>query len=66
MPIHPNHPVPELPDIAPAAWREASRQLLAKAIGEWCFEDMLKAIEKGRTGFSATDVRAYPPSRRSR
>ncbi|MGH8793879.1 MAG: IucA/IucC family protein [Stackebrandtia sp.] len=28
-----------------AAWRRASTQMLAKAIGEWCFEDMLKAVE---------------------
>ncbi|WMX48339.1 IucA/IucC family protein [Streptomyces roseicoloratus] len=38
-----DHPVPVLPDVDPAAWREANRRLLAKALGEWCFEDMLKA-----------------------
>ncbi|WP_063784108.1 IucA/IucC family protein [Streptomyces sp. SBT349] len=41
------HPVPELPDVDPAAWRESGRRLLAKALGEWCFEDMLKAVETG-------------------
>ncbi|RBM18545.1 IucA/IucC family siderophore biosynthesis protein [Streptomyces sp. PT12] len=39
------HPVPELPEVTPAAWRESGRRLLAKALGEWCFEDMLKAVE---------------------
>ncbi|MEU6114405.1 IucA/IucC family siderophore biosynthesis protein [Streptomyces sp. NPDC047117] len=47
MPVPPNHPVPELADVEPAAWREANRVLLAKAIGEWCFEDMLKAVHAG-------------------
>ncbi|MET9800870.1 IucA/IucC family siderophore biosynthesis protein [Streptomyces sp. NPDC006368] len=47
MPIPADHPVPALPDVAPEAWREANRRLLAKAIGEWCFEDMLKAVETG-------------------
>lgn len=43
----PVHPVPALSEVQPTAWREANRQLLAKAIGEWCFEDMLKALESG-------------------
>ncbi|GAA5113511.1 IucA/IucC family siderophore biosynthesis protein [Haloechinothrix salitolerans] len=41
------HPVPNLPDVGPRAWREANRRLLAKALGEWTFEAMLKAIETG-------------------
>ncbi|WP_103528320.1 IucA/IucC family siderophore biosynthesis protein [Streptomyces sp. SM12] len=41
------HPVPHLGDVSPAAWREAGRRLLAKAVGEWCFEDMLKAVDDG-------------------
>ncbi|WP_137990395.1 IucA/IucC family protein [Streptomyces vilmorinianum] len=51
MPIPPSHPVPALPDVTPSAWREANRRLLAKAIGEWCFEDMLKAVETGDGGY---------------
>ncbi|MGA5168481.1 MULTISPECIES: IucA/IucC family protein [Streptomyces] len=51
MPTPADHPVPALPDVAPAAWREANRRLLAKAIGEWCFEDMLKAVETGDGGY---------------
>ncbi|MFK0252394.1 IucA/IucC family protein [Streptomyces sp. NPDC090445] len=47
MPLPPDHPVPDLPDVSPAAWREAGRRLLAKALGEWCFEDMLKAVDTG-------------------
>ncbi|MQA24263.1 MAG: IucA/IucC family siderophore biosynthesis protein, partial [Micromonosporaceae bacterium] len=35
----------------PAAWREANRQLLAKALGEWCFEAMLKPVETGDGGY---------------
>ncbi|MFY0530478.1 IucA/IucC family protein [Archangium gephyra] len=45
------HPVPELPAVTPEAWREANRQLLAKALGEWCFEDMLKPIPSGEGRF---------------
>lgn len=41
------HPVPDLADVGPSAWREANRRLLAKALGEWCFEAMLKPIEIG-------------------
>lgn len=41
-----DHPVPDLSEVSPASWREANRQLLAKALGEWCFEDMLKATER--------------------
>ncbi|GAU67082.1 putative siderophore biosynthesis protein [Streptomyces sp. NBRC 110611] len=51
MPIPPDHPVPALPDVTPAAWREANRVLLAKAIGEWCFEDMLTAVETDDGGY---------------
>ncbi|HCA85257.1 MAG TPA: siderophore synthetase [Streptomyces sp.] len=51
MPLPPDHPVPALSDVAPAAWREANRRLLAKAMGEWCFEDMLKAVETGDGGY---------------
>lgn len=47
MPHPTDHPVPALSDVDPAAWREANRRLLAKAIGEWCFEDMLKATGTG-------------------
>ncbi|MER7624566.1 IucA/IucC family siderophore biosynthesis protein [Streptomyces sp. NPDC126503] len=47
MPHPQDHPVPALSDVDPAAWREANRRLLAKAIGEWCFEDMLKATGTG-------------------
>lgn len=39
-----SHPVPALTDVTPAAWREANRRLLAKALGEWCFEGMLDAV----------------------
>lgn len=42
---HTDHPVPNLPEVSPASWREANRQLLATALGEFCFEDMLKAVE---------------------
>ncbi|SNR65252.1 Siderophore synthetase component [Haloechinothrix alba] len=42
-----DHPVPELPDVGAGAWREANRRLLAKALGEWTFEAMLKAVETG-------------------
>jgi siderophore synthetase component len=42
-----DHPVPHLSDVSPSDWREASRQLLAKALGEWTFEEMLKTIEEG-------------------
>ncbi|WP_019815578.1 IucA/IucC family protein [Saccharomonospora saliphila] len=41
------HPVPDLPDVGARAWREANRRLLAKALGEWTFEAMLKAVETG-------------------
>ncbi|MGW0750839.1 IucA/IucC family protein [Streptomyces sp. NPDC002587] len=51
MPIPPDHPVPALAEVAPEAWREANRRLLAKALGEWCFEDMLKARETGDGGY---------------
>ncbi|WP_405922160.1 IucA/IucC family protein [Streptomyces sp. NBC_00122] len=51
MPIPPDHPVPALAEVAPEAWREANRRLLAKALGEWCFEDMLKAQETGDGGY---------------
>ncbi|MET9324816.1 IucA/IucC family siderophore biosynthesis protein [Streptomyces sp. NPDC003038] len=51
MPIPADHPVPALSDVAPDAWREANRRLLAKAIGEWCFEDMLKAVETADGGY---------------
>ncbi|MER7515381.1 IucA/IucC family siderophore biosynthesis protein [Streptomyces sp. NPDC126499] len=47
MPFPSHHPVPELADVTPGAWREANRRLLAKAIGEWVFEDMLKAADGG-------------------
>ncbi|GAA3398305.1 IucA/IucC family siderophore biosynthesis protein [Streptomyces roseoviridis] len=47
MPFPSHHPVPELADVTPGAWREANRRLLAKAIGEWVFEDMLKAADDG-------------------
>ncbi|MDX2296881.1 MULTISPECIES: IucA/IucC family protein [Streptomyces] len=61
---HPaDHPVPALPDVAPAAWREANRRLLAKAIGEWCFEDMLKAEDAGdgeyRVGLASGTTYAF-------
>ncbi|WP_081190478.1 IucA/IucC family protein [Saccharomonospora piscinae] len=39
------HPVPDLPEVGARAWREANRRLLAKALGEWTFEDMLEAVE---------------------
>ncbi|NJQ07772.1 IucA/IucC family protein [Streptomyces lonarensis] len=42
-----DHPVPRLDAVSPASWREAGRRLLAKALGEWCFEDMLKALDNG-------------------
>ncbi|MGH3449895.1 MAG: IucA/IucC family protein, partial [Haloechinothrix sp.] len=42
-----HHPVPDLTDVGPHAWREANRRLLAKALGEWCFEAMLKPVEMG-------------------
>ncbi|NJP68229.1 IucA/IucC family protein [Streptomyces spiramenti] len=42
-----DHPVPRLDAVSPASWREAGRRLLAKALGEWCFEDMLKALDSG-------------------
>lgn len=42
-----DHPIPALPEVGPEAWREANRRLLAKALGEWCFEEMLKAIPDG-------------------
>ncbi|MGI5479995.1 IucA/IucC family protein [Streptomyces lavendofoliae] len=51
MPTPADHPVPALPDVTPAAWREANRRLLAKALGEWCFEDMLKAVGTGDGGY---------------
>ncbi|HEX8701042.1 MAG TPA: IucA/IucC family siderophore biosynthesis protein [Myxococcaceae bacterium] len=41
------HPIPALAEVGPAAWREASQRLLAKALGEWCFEEMLKPVEDG-------------------
>lgn len=40
----PTHPVPALTEVTPAAWREANRRLLAKALGEWCFEGILDAV----------------------
>ncbi|MFJ7157126.1 IucA/IucC family protein [Streptomyces sp. NPDC101118] len=43
--------MPDLPQVAPSAWREANRRLLAKAIGEWCFEDMLKAVATDGGGY---------------
>lgn len=43
----PDHPIPDLADVDPVAWREANRRLLAKAVGEWCFEAMLKPAEIG-------------------
>ncbi|WP_110945924.1 IucA/IucC family protein [Streptomyces avicenniae] len=46
-PAPPAHPVPDLADVAPAAWRASGRRLLAKALGEWCFEDMLTAQRTG-------------------
>ncbi|GAA3903094.1 IucA/IucC family siderophore biosynthesis protein [Streptomyces gulbargensis] len=51
MPHPQDHPVPALSDVDPTAWREANRRLLAKAIGEWCFEDMLKATGTGDGGY---------------
>lgn len=39
------HPVPDLSEVGTPAWREANRRLLAKALGEWCFEAMLKPVE---------------------
>lgn len=43
-------PIPDLSDVPPEAWRQANRRLLAKALGEWCFEDMLApvVVEEGR------------------
>ncbi|MGH3646787.1 MAG: IucA/IucC family protein [Micromonosporaceae bacterium] len=32
---------------SPEAWQEANRRVLAKALGEWCFEEMLKPVETG-------------------
>ncbi|MFP2925691.1 IucA/IucC family protein [Pyxidicoccus sp. 3LG] len=42
-----DHPVPALSSVEPAAWKEANRRLLAKALGEWCFEEMLKPVSSG-------------------
>lgn len=35
----------------PRAWLEANRRLLAKALGEWCFEELLKPVETGDGGY---------------
>ena len=32
-------------EATPESWREANRRALAKAMGEWCFEAMLKPVE---------------------
>jgi siderophore synthetase component len=34
---------PKLSDVGPDVWREVNRRLLAKAIGEYCYEGMLTA-----------------------
>lgn len=44
-------PVPALADVTPASWREANRRLLAKALGEWCFEAMLEAAPTGHEAY---------------
>lgn len=47
--------------ISPEAWWEANRRLLAKAIGEWSFEQMLKPlpIEGGRYRIDLTSGASY-------
>ncbi|MFJ8230122.1 IucA/IucC family protein [Streptomyces sp. NPDC094448] len=61
QPDQSDHPVPDLTATDPAAWREANRRLLAKALGEWCFEDMLKAVrtDDGGDGGDGSRQAAY-------
>jgi len=44
------HPVPDLADVTPEAWREANRRLLGKTLSEFAFEELIKPepLEEGR------------------
>jgi siderophore synthetase component len=44
-------PPPPITGVSPAAWREANRRLLAKALAEWSFEGMLQPVPTGADGY---------------
>jgi len=50
VPTPQTHPIPDLTEVSPTAWRQANRRLLAKALSEWSFETMLEpvALDDGR------------------
>lgn len=43
--------MPPLSDVTPEAWRRANILMLARALGEWCLEGLLEAIEEGGDRF---------------
>lgn len=45
-----SHPVPDLADVTPEAWREANCRLLGKALSEFAFERLIEPhpLEEGR------------------
>lgn len=50
------HPVPDLADVSPDAWREANRRLLAKTLSEFAFEELVKPLELETEGRFRVDL----------